>query len=143
MLSALLLIVGVFAALVAAVVAWVLSGKPSYKVEGSRRVLTSLPSQAYVFGMAIKKSLVGKKARAAVLPPLCLVQHGVQVSSAHVTQYRDICGFDVKGADTVPLTYPYLLIFPLQVSYYVTVIYNIVIRAMLLNKQYNTIQYNS
>lgn len=35
------------------------------------------------------------------------------VESNHSLQYRDICGFDVKGKDT-PLTYPYLLIFPLQ-----------------------------
>ncbi|CAM9230422.1 unnamed protein product, partial [Ectocarpus fasciculatus] len=82
-------------------------------MEGKKRVFTSLPSQAYVFGMAIKKSLVGKKVKSAKMPETVFVQHDIAVDSEHVAQYRDICGFDLKGSGA-PLTYPYLLIFPLQ-----------------------------
>lgn len=113
MLKILLHIAGALVILLAALVLWVMSGKPSYKRDGSKRVLTSLPSQAYVFGMAIKKSMFAKKTKSVEMPDLSFVQSGVTVSSEHVAQYRDICGFDVKGT-AAPVTYPYLLIFPIQ-----------------------------
>lgn len=113
MLNVLIVIAGGLGALLAALVLWVMSGKPSYRFDGNKRVLTSLPSQAYVFGMAIKKSLTAKKAKTAAMPDICFVQNDVEVSAEHVAKYRDICGFDVKGKDT-PVTYPYLLIFPIQ-----------------------------
>lgn len=114
MLAIALKVVGVLVALVVGVVLWVMSGKPRHRMEGKQRVLTSLPTQAYVFGMAIKKSLFAKKLRnAVVLPDVSIVQNDIEVRASHVAKYRDICGFDVKG-DATPLTYPYLLIFPLQ-----------------------------
>lgn len=113
MLNILLLLLGSVGALLLVLILWVVSGTPSYKKDGDKRTLTSLPTQAYMFGMAIKKSVMGKKPKTAVMPDLCFVQNDAEVNQEHVSQYRDICGFDVKKKD-VPVTYPYVMIFPIQ-----------------------------
>jgi hypothetical protein len=111
---ALLIILLAVCVLVASVVYYiVISGKPQFTVDGRSRILKSIPSQAYIFGMAIKKSFFAKRLKSVLLPDLQFVQNNFEIKAEHVTQYRDICGFALRGSD-VPVTYPYLLIFPLQ-----------------------------
>ena len=51
--------------------------------------------------------------RATVLPDRELVRRGVTVDPGHLADYARVCGFRVGGA--LPVTYPHLLTFPLQV----------------------------
>src|SRR5687768_15603611 len=48
------------------------------------------------------------------LPDLALTRHDVPVDPAHVTAYAAVCGFPHK--DTVPVTYPHMLAFPLHMA---------------------------
>jgi acyl dehydratase len=48
------------------------------------------------------------------VPDLALVRHDVRVDPAHVASYAALCGFPVK--DTLPVTYPHLLAFPLHLA---------------------------
>ena len=48
------------------------------------------------------------------LPDLALTRHDVPVDPEHVSAYAAVCGFPRK--DTVPVTYPHMLAFPLHMA---------------------------
>lgn len=52
--------------------------------------------------------------RGGDLPDLALTRHDVPIDPAHVTAYAAVCGFPHK--DTVPVTYPHMLAFPLHLA---------------------------
>ena len=52
--------------------------------------------------------------RGGELPDLALTRHDVPIDPAHVTAYAAVCGFPHK--DTVPVTYPHMLAFPLHLA---------------------------
>jgi acyl dehydratase len=56
--------------------------------------------------------VVGRRGRE--LPDTELVREGVAVDRAHLAEYARVCGFPVR--DALPVTYPHVLAFPLQVA---------------------------
>ena len=58
--------------------------------------------------------LPGIAKRGGALPDLALTRHDVAIDPAHVTAYAGVCGFPHK--DTVPVTYPHMLAFPLHLA---------------------------
>ena len=48
------------------------------------------------------------------LPQLKLTRHDVPIDRGHVAAYSEVCGFGLK--DSVPLTYPHMLAFPLHMA---------------------------
>lgn len=58
--------------------------------------------------------LPGVAKRGSELPDLALTRHDVPIDPAHVTAYAEVCGFPHK--DTVPVTYPHMLAFPLHMA---------------------------
>lgn len=52
--------------------------------------------------------------RGGDLPDLALTRHDVPIDPAHVAAYAEVCGFPHK--DTVPVTYPHMLAFPLHLA---------------------------
>ena len=103
---------GAIGILVAYVIILISNGKSVFVCEGNKKIFKSLPSQPYIFYMAIKKSLFAKKTKSIKLPDVQLVQKSITLSEDHVSKYRDICGFSKQNE--VPITYHYLTIFPLQ-----------------------------
>ena len=101
----------VCAAVVAALYLWISGGKPTYSVDGNKRVVTTLASTPY-FCMAIMKSMFHKKRKDVKLTGISFSQSNMTIDPERVKKYRKNCGF-VDG-DEVPMTYPYLMIFPLQ-----------------------------
>src|SRR5690349_14927022 len=55
-----------------------------------------------------------KKDKNADPSTLAFSREGVRVEAGHVAAYAKVCGFPVK--DTVPLTYPHMLAFPLHMQ---------------------------
>mmetsp|Transcript_21625 Transcript_21625/g.36389 ORF Transcript_21625/g.36389 Transcript_21625/m.36389 type:complete len:362 (-) Transcript_21625:217-1302(-) len=99
--------------LVAALVSLISNGRAVFVREGNKKILKgSLPSQPYIFYMAIKKSLFGKKSKSTKLPDVQLVQKSISLDEVNLSKYRKICGFSAEN--DVPITYHYLTIFPLQ-----------------------------
>lgn len=112
-LEIMLVIVGAFcAAIVVALYLWISAGKPKYTVDGNKRIVTSCASTPYFFSMAIMKSMFHKKRKNVQLTGISFSQAGMTIDPERVKKYRKNCGF--KEGDEVPLTYPYLMIFPLQ-----------------------------
>jgi acyl dehydratase len=58
--------------------------------------------------------LPGVRRSGSTLPELSLVRHDVSVDRQHVAAYAEVCGFGLK--ETLPLTYPHLLAFPLHMA---------------------------
>ncbi|HET6627214.1 MAG TPA: MaoC/PaaZ C-terminal domain-containing protein [Nocardioidaceae bacterium] len=58
--------------------------------------------------------LPGVKKSGSTLPSLILTRHDVPIDRDHVAAYSEVCGFRLR--DSVPLTYPHVLAFPLQLS---------------------------
>jgi acyl dehydratase len=58
--------------------------------------------------------LPGIKKTATELPQLTLTRHDVGIDRGHVAAYSQVCGFGLK--ETVPLTYPHMLAFPLHLA---------------------------
>jgi acyl dehydratase len=89
------------------------SGGGPRVVEGTPHVLpmmlkAALPS---VPGLNV---VPGIRKHGTELPDLALTRHDVPIDARHVAAYADVCGFPTK--DTVPLTYPHLLAFPLHLA---------------------------
>lgn len=59
-------------------------------------------------------SLPGIRKSGGELPAIILTRHDVPVDRAHVAAYSEVCGFPMR--ETVPLTYPHLLAFPLHMT---------------------------
>jgi acyl dehydratase len=58
--------------------------------------------------------LPGVRKTGTVLPQLTLTRHDVSIDRGHVAAYSQVCGFGLK--ETVPLTYPHMLAFPLHMA---------------------------
>jgi acyl dehydratase len=58
--------------------------------------------------------LPGVKRSGSSLPELTLSRHDVAIDRGHVAAYSEVCGFGLK--ETVPLTYPHMLAFPLHMA---------------------------
>ena len=58
---------------------------------------------------------LGKSSGAdAALPDLALTRHDVPVDAARLRRYAEVCGFPRR--DTLPMTYPHVLAFPLHLA---------------------------
>jgi acyl dehydratase len=58
--------------------------------------------------------LPGVRKSGSALPQLTLTRHDVPIDRDHVARYSEACGFGLK--ETVPLTYPHMLAFPLHMA---------------------------
>ena len=58
--------------------------------------------------------LPGVRKSGSTLPQLTLTRHDVPIDRDHVAAYSEVCGFGLK--ETVPLTYPHMLAFPLHMA---------------------------
>lgn len=92
---------------------WLMSGKPKIRKDGNDRIVSSLASTPYFFFLAVKKSMFHKKSKNIVLPNISFTKSDISIDGDHVRKYRKVCGFS-SDDNEVPLTYPYLIIFPLQ-----------------------------
>lgn len=88
--------------------------------EGAPRVVEGSPA---VLPMMLKAALPalpgvnllpGVRKHGTELPDLALTRHDVPIDAHQVAAYAEVCGFPTK--DTVPLTYPHLLAFPLHMA---------------------------
>lgn len=59
-------------------------------------------------------SLPGVRRSGDALPDLTLVRKDVALDRDHVAAYAEVCGFGIR--ETVPLTYPHMLAFPLHMA---------------------------
>ena len=59
-------------------------------------------------------ALPGIRKTGGDLPDMSLTRHDLPIDRRHVAAYSAVCGFPVK--ETVPLTYPHLLAFPLHME---------------------------
>jgi hypothetical protein len=82
-------------------------------VEGTPHVLPMM-LKAALPALPGLNALPGIRKQGTELPDLALTRHDVPIDPQHVAAYAEVCGFPVK--DTVPLTYPHLLAFPLQMA---------------------------
>jgi MaoC like domain len=80
-------------------------------VEGTPHALPML-LRAALPSLPGLNALPGIRKHGTDLPDLVLTRHDVPVDADHVAAYADVCGFPHK--DTVPLTYPHMLAFPLH-----------------------------
>ena len=67
--------------------------------------------RAGLSGLPGANSLPGIAKTGKELPDLTLVRRGVEIDSAHVDRYREVCGFVRR--ESLPMTYPHLLGFGL------------------------------
>src|SRR5690606_28108769 len=74
------------------------------------RELTAPPSMPKLFA----KAALTARGRGGDLPETRLARRGVAVDAAEVAAYGRVCGFAV--GDALPVTYPHVLAFPLQVA---------------------------
>ncbi len=85
-------------------------------VDGDPSTLTLMLKAAVplVPGVGLVPGLGKPPADDAVLPEVALARHDVPVDPSHLRRYAEVCGFPRK--DTLPLTYPHVLAFPLQLA---------------------------
>ena len=86
------------------------SGLPRV-VEGTPHALPMLLKAALPSVPGLN-ALPGIRKHGTGLPDLVLTRHDVPIDTDHVAAYAEVCGFPHK--DTVPLTYPHMLAFPLH-----------------------------
>ena len=86
------------------------SGVPRV-VEGTPHALPMLLKAALPSVPGLN-ALPGIRKHGTELPDLVLTRHDVPIDADHVAAYAEVCGFPHK--DTVPLTYPHMLAFPLH-----------------------------
>jgi acyl dehydratase len=76
----------------------------------AREELTAPPSMAKLFA----KAAVTARGRGGDLPDTRLARTGVSVDPGELAAYARVCGFPL--GDTLPVTYPHILAFPLQIA---------------------------
>lgn len=76
------------------------------------REFTTLPSTVSLYSRAVLGSLAGKSGKE--LPDLELVMRDVKIDRENLAAYNRVCGFSQR--DTLPLTYGFVLGFPLHMS---------------------------
>ncbi|HEU5144885.1 MAG TPA: MaoC family dehydratase [Dermatophilaceae bacterium] len=62
----------------------------------------------------LARALLRRGSGGETVPDVRVVRRRIRIDVDHVLDYARVCGFTVAGS--VPLTYPHLLVFPLQVS---------------------------
>ena len=88
--------------------------------EATTRELTGEPATLPLLLKAVLPSipgvskLPGVRKTSSTLPQLTLTRHDVPIDRGHVAAYSEVCGFPLK--ETVPLTYPHMLAFPLHMA---------------------------
>jgi acyl dehydratase len=75
-----------------------------------RTVLPETPAMPALFARAALTA----RGRGGDLPDTRLAREGVAVDPAHLADYARVCGFPLS--DTLPVTFPHVLAFPLQVA---------------------------
>ena len=75
-----------------------------------RTVLPEAPAMPALFARAALTA----RGRGGDLPVTRLARDGVAVDPAHLADYARVCGFPLS--DQLPVTFPHLLAFPLQVA---------------------------
>jgi hypothetical protein len=73
--------------------------------------LSSAPSLAVLYPKAV---LTGFRRKGGELPDTVYTLSGVTVDRKHLAAYNRVCGF--RLADELPVTYPHLLTYPLQIK---------------------------
>lgn len=86
-------------------------GMPSVVASVAGSLLRSLPDQATSL---LRRGGPGAAPSSPVLTSRELSRAGVGLDRDRVTAYARVCGFGVRG--TIPVTYPYVAAFPLQVA---------------------------
>ena len=76
----------------------------------ARTVLEAAPSMPALFARAVATA----RGRGGDLPDTRLARTGVRVQAADLAAYDRVCGFPL--ADPLPVTYPHVLTFPLQLA---------------------------
>lgn len=76
------------------------------------REFTALPSTVSLYSRAVLGSLAGKSGKE--LPDLELVMRNVKIDRENLAAYNRVCGFSQR--ETLPLTYGFVLGFPLHMS---------------------------
>ena len=90
-----------------------MAGSTPRVVEGSPHTLPLMLKAALPVLPGVNL-LPGIGKRGGALPDLALTRHDLGVDAAHVAAYAALCGFPRK--DTLPVTYPHLLAFPLHLA---------------------------
>lgn len=109
----LFIIVGVFLFFIVGLYFKITSSAPKIIKDGNKRIIKKPAGTAHIFAKAIAKSVMGKKTKSTVMPDVRFIQNDISIDATNVSKYRDICGFS-KDSNEVPLSYPYLIIFPIQ-----------------------------
>ncbi|MPZ60224.1 MAG: hypothetical protein GEU93_02775 [Propionibacteriales bacterium] len=84
------------------------------------RELSSAPSMLPIYLKAVAPALPGLGMLPGVrrggdeLPDLEIARNGVTADLERLTSYAEVCGFTVR--DAIPVTYPHILAFPLQMA---------------------------
>lgn len=83
------------------------------------KIVAVLPGTDTTFMRALLKGLLKSKVNynangKIVMPQFSYVQRNASVNRLHVNEYNKICGFEADF--TIPITYPYCMIFPIQVG---------------------------
>lgn len=74
-------------------------------------VFDSAPDLRRIFARAVLRRGAGTPDE---LPDVRTVRHGIRIDPDHLVDYARLCGFSVGSS--LPLTYPHLLVFPLQIA---------------------------
>jgi len=112
-LNAIYIALGTFLLTMGFLFVFVRTGKAIYRKEGEKRFVSKLPSNFNFIFNVITKSLFSKKLKTpVVLPKVEFILNNVDIDEDNVSKYRSVCGF--SNEHQVPITYPYLIIFPLQ-----------------------------
>ena len=82
-------------------------------VDGAPHALPML-LKAALPSLPVVNLVPGIRKHGTQLPDLALTRHDVPIDAGHVAAYAAVCGFPTK--DTLPLTYPHLLAFGLQMA---------------------------
>lgn len=83
---------------------------PATPFTATQTLVTEAPSPGTLAWRALLSQRKGK--RGGPLPRRTLVRQEVPLDAAHIAQYGAVCGF--SPAHGVPMTYPHVLGFPLQ-----------------------------
>lgn len=89
--------------------------------------LTGVPGAAKIYCSVIKHALRTNTPQKEIpsLPKLDLKCTDIPIDHHHVQCYSEVCGFgSSSGPVLAPITYPFVLTFPLQVSSSCSDIYN-------------------
>jgi len=108
-----LIIVGIILFFIIGLYYKINSDAPKITKNDNKRIINKPAGTAYIFAKAIAKSVMGKKTKSIIMPDVNFIQKNISLNATNVSKYRKICGFS-QDSNEVPLSYPYLIIFPIQ-----------------------------